>query len=604
MNFLRAIIALLLLTTSAAAQVNPGTSPLSPKKGGTGVDNGTNRITVTGSPVAIVPQSSGCATWLTGTLSGQNCVPRLPNPSNLFVATTGSDANSCLSGSPCLTLQRAVNVALGSYDFQGSNLIINVGAGTFAGATVSGPNPGGGGSASLVILGNGSGSTTINSTIAANAYASVRIGSMKIAVPSGSDVLVENYSTVTLYDGGINFGAATTALVDTVNSSTFNGNSNFGFTISGGAQYGFLISTNSNVQLSVGATYTLTGTPAFSIAFVDAIDGSGFNPGITSVFSGSATGQTYALSLSSWIDMEQNLSALPGSSGGTLAYGSSYYGVPLSNAIGVGNFSFLITGGLAVNPGSTGQWPTWNAGTLAGAAFEPIANSTAPTTPSAGAVNLWTDSTDLRFHDGNSAGVVGTTAVPKSSTSHQWFNAMSSAGLFTATQPACSDLSSVGPGCSAAAGQLPGTATNDSACAGCVGEYPSSTVASGSAVSLSNGVPANLTSLSLTAGDWDVDVVCNFSGASTTLVTTLACGVSATSVTFDSTLGRAALTYVSGGTAALYNAIVGGFPPPTVSVSRRRFSLASTTTVFGVAGSQFATSTSSVYGTLTARRPR
>jgi hypothetical protein len=57
-------------------------------------------------------------------------------------------------------------------------------------------------------------------------------------------------------------------------------------------------------------------------------------------------------------------------------------------------------------------------------------------------------------------------------------------------------------GATAAAGQLPGIASNTAASAGNVGEYITSSVASpGSAIS--NNVAANITSVSITAGDWD-----------------------------------------------------------------------------------------------------
>ena len=49
-----------------------------------------------------------------------------------------------------------------------------------------------------------------------------------------------------------------------------------------------------------------------------------------------------------------------------------------------------------------------------------------------------------------------------------------------------------------------GTTTNDSAAAGSVGEIISSTLQSNASITLSTGVPANVTSISLSAGDWDV----------------------------------------------------------------------------------------------------
>lgn len=53
-------------------------------------------------------------------------------------------------------------------------------------------------------------------------------------------------------------------------------------------------------------------------------------------------------------------------------------------------------------------------------------------------------------------------------------------------------------------GGLVGTTAADNAAAGNVGQFISSVIASGSAVSLTNNTAANVTSISLTAGDWDV----------------------------------------------------------------------------------------------------
>lgn len=51
-------------------------------------------------------------------------------------------------------------------------------------------------------------------------------------------------------------------------------------------------------------------------------------------------------------------------------------------------------------------------------------------------------------------------------------------------------------------GQYPATATNDDATAGIVGEFISSQVNSGSAVALTSGVAADITSISLPPGNW------------------------------------------------------------------------------------------------------
>lgn len=67
-------------------------------------------------------------------------------------------------------------------------------------------------------------------------------------------------------------------------------------------------------------------------------------------------------------------------------------------------------------------------------------------------------------------------------------------------------------------GQLPGTATNDSANAGNVGERFDATATLGS-VSLTSAVDATVTSgIALTAGDWEINGVAYFiCGATTTL---------------------------------------------------------------------------------------
>src|ERR1700716_2012808 len=76
------------------------------------------------------------------------------------------------------------------------------------------------------------------------------------------------------------------------------------------------------------------------------------------------------------------------------------------------------------------------------------------------------------------------------------------------------------------AGQLPGEPAAGSATAGNVGEYIESVVVSGSAVALTTGVDKTITSISLTAGDWDIDAVANFGPAATTNITQLMGSVS------------------------------------------------------------------------------
>jgi hypothetical protein len=150
------------------------------------------------------------------------------------------------------------------------------------------------------------------------------------------------------------------------------------------------------------------------------------------------------------------------------------------------------------------------------------------------------------------------------------------------------------------AGQIPGTATNDSASAGNVGQYTESVIALGDAVSLTSPTPANMTSISLTAGDWDVDVVFQFTGNTTTTVGYLVGSLSTTTAAIDSTAGRRAGDVYQNQT--LFNNIPDSIA--TITIPPLRFLLSSTTTIYAVAQALFATSTCAVFGILRARRVR
>jgi hypothetical protein len=150
----------------------------------------------------------------------------------------------------------------------------------------------------------------------------------------------------------------------------------------------------------------------------------------------------------------------------------------------------------------------------------------------------------------------------------------------------------------AQAGQYPGTTTNDNASAGNVGEYIFSTqVGGGSAIVLSSGVAANITSISLTAGDWDVSANMRFSGGATTTVNAVIGSISATTNTLDETDMRSANQIYAGGTPFLYTNITNPIGPA-------RFSLAGTTTVYLVGYCVFAVAACDGWGTIRARRVR
>jgi hypothetical protein len=145
---------------------------------------------------------------------------------------------------------------------------------------------------------------------------------------------------------------------------------------------------------------------------------------------------------------------------------------------------------------------------------------------------------------------------------------------------------------------LSGTNTNDSAAAGYVGEYIESSIALASAVSLTSGAASNVTSISLTAGDWDVSADVTYSPAATTNFTQAWHSISNTSATQDSTTGGAYNIY----RFPAGNVPVAGFN--TAGVGPVRKLLSGTTTVYLVAQATFTISTMAAFGILRARRVR
>jgi hypothetical protein len=146
-----------------------------------------------------------------------------------------------------------------------------------------------------------------------------------------------------------------------------------------------------------------------------------------------------------------------------------------------------------------------------------------------------------------------------------------------------------------AGANIVGTNTNDNAGAGQIGEFVSSTVLIGSAISLTNGTAASLTSISLTAGDWDVSFDDYLVPGATTSMTAVQCSVSATTNVIDTGPGN-------------FQIISQAAEVPVTSVGckagLRRMSLATTTTVFAVTQANFTPGTMTSYGIIRARRVR
>jgi hypothetical protein len=139
------------------------------------------------------------------------------------------------------------------------------------------------------------------------------------------------------------------------------------------------------------------------------------------------------------------------------------------------------------------------------------------------------------------------------------------------------------------------TAANDAA-AGYVGEYIESAVAVGSAVSLTTGTGADITSISLTAGDWDVEGEVAFNTAATT---------SLTRVTASIATGSGLINSVTTTTVSMVATVFGAVSTvQQLPVTRRRVNVSTTTTIYLVARGTFTVSTLTAHGYIGARRVR
>jgi hypothetical protein len=148
-----------------------------------------------------------------------------------------------------------------------------------------------------------------------------------------------------------------------------------------------------------------------------------------------------------------------------------------------------------------------------------------------------------------------------------------------------------------------GTATNDSAATGYIGEYASAVLVRSLATGLVSATPKTVISKTFDPGDWNVTGAIGFTPGATTAVTQVIMAFSLNT----NTLPAASDTYAaenSGETKiqAMYNSFTIGsdivFPMPTV-----RLLIAATTTLYLVARGSF-TSTLDAYGEIRARRMR
>jgi hypothetical protein len=138
---------------------------------------------------------------------------------------------------------------------------------------------------------------------------------------------------------------------------------------------------------------------------------------------------------------------------------------------------------------------------------------------------------------------------------------------------------------------IKGTPTNDSAVAGWVGEYQPNNN-NGAPVSLTNNTAATVTSLTLTAGDWDVDLLIYFgtTGTSSSAIS----GLSTTTNVLGASGTYGQQSWVPGALAAAI----------AVNCPTTRFSFNTSVPVYAIAYGSFTSGTMTATGFIRARRVR
>lgn len=263
---------------------------------------------------------------------------------------------------------------------------------------------------------------------------------------------------------------------------------------------------------------------------------------------------------------------------------------------GTGRFTNLTTTGtLTVGSTATGSTPTAgdNSSKFATTAF--VVTSFAPlASPTfTGSVTIPSGASIAGYATLASPTFTGTVVIPTVTISAGTINSTSvgattaSTGKFTTLQATSTITPSTTSG-------IVGTTLADSAPAGSVGEYVTSTA---TAVNITtSNVPQNITSISLTAGDWDVWGNIEYDSAVTTTTTGVLSSVSTTSATLAVSPLRG--IYASAGGVLSAGGQLSQLAP------MQRLNLSTTTTVFLVGAALFAVSTMAATGIISARRRR
>lgn len=272
------------------------------------------------------------------TLIARSARIKLTAPLTLYVSPSGNDANPGTSPAAAFqTIQAAYFRLMNNYDSNGYPATIQLANGTYTQGLLANQPPGlfgvitilgNAASPGSVIINSGNGvcvTATAGAVLSLNGLTLIAAGTPSVFSASGAGI-VATYDAF-VYIQNLVFGACSNAHMLASASSTIavpaTAANQIPYTISGSAPY-HAVSSVACVVSIVGANITLTGTPAFSGAFVIAQNGGYINFNSTS-FTGSATGVRYLANTNGMVLGTAGVSTyFPGSSAGSTATGGLY----------------------------------------------------------------------------------------------------------------------------------------------------------------------------------------------------------------------------------------------------------------------------------------
>jgi hypothetical protein len=279
--------------------------------------------------LAKVTESGGLPLWdgaaWPGGSGGSGGVGRelLTANRTYYVRVDGNDANNGLTDTAegaFATIQKAADVVM-MLDLGIYSVTIRVGAGTYAQSTTLGKLIGAG---SVTIDGAGMVNTIIAPTTG-TAFTVNGVGwvvsNMRLA-PVASGHCIVAFAGSALSFGSVDFGPVTGPGLYHINCMGGRVSAIGDYKISGSATVHWLTIWQGIIEV-VGRTVTITGTPAFSVAFAQA-ERLGMIRVNGNTFVGSATGSRYLAQSNSLIFTIGGVNYLPGNAAGTTGTGGLY----------------------------------------------------------------------------------------------------------------------------------------------------------------------------------------------------------------------------------------------------------------------------------------